>query len=69
MRLRINERVLEWAYKVNPVRELCYLTVCADGGFKPPSASKGNDRRLKSAAFSNGVNHRIIKSPAFYVTH
>jgi len=52
--------------EVNPVRELCSLTVCAgpirnkfsnwaDGGFKPPSPLSGNNRRLKSAAFSNGV--------------
>ena len=56
--------------EVNPVRELCSLTVCADpvrnlisngadGGFKPPSALSGNDRRLKSAAFSNGVNIKL----------
>ncbi len=41
--------------EVNPVREPCSLTVCADGSFKPPSALSGNNRRLKSAAFSNGV--------------
>ena len=42
--------------KVNPVRELRSLTVCANSGFfsegesasggKPPLASSGNDRRL-----------------------
>jgi len=41
---------------INPVRELYSLTAHADGGIKPPSASKGNGRRLKSAVFSNGIN-------------
>ncbi|MFH0771568.1 MAG: hypothetical protein V1933_03000 [Candidatus Omnitrophota bacterium] len=40
---------------VNPVRELHSLTVCAESGFRLPSVSSGNGRRLKSAVFSNGV--------------
>ena len=43
-------------FNVNPVRELRPLTVYADGGFKPSSALSSNNHRLKSVAFSNGVN-------------
>ena len=46
---------------VNPVRELRFLTSCADGGFKPPSTSSDDDRRLKSVAFSNGVNRKQVR--------
>ncbi len=48
---------METLESVNPVRELRPLTVCADDGIKPPSASIGNDHRLKLVAFSNGVNN------------
>ncbi|MFH0771970.1 MAG: PilZ domain-containing protein [Candidatus Omnitrophota bacterium] len=48
--------------EVNPVRELRSLTVCAEGGLIPPSASSGDDYRLKSVAFSNGVK-AIKESP------
>lgn len=54
-----------YPYPVNPVREIRFLMVSADGDFsakggfpsgeKPPSTSN-NDRRLESAVFSNGVN-------------
>ncbi len=54
---------------VNPVRELCSLTVCADGGIKPPSAVNGNDPRLKSVAFSNGVNIDFSLSASLYASH
>ncbi|MFA4880773.1 MAG: hypothetical protein WC650_04095 [Candidatus Doudnabacteria bacterium] len=54
------------APQVNPVREprsltqfrnlfLTGLTVCTDGGVKPSPTLSGNDHRLKSVAFSNGV--------------
>ena len=48
---------------VNPVRELHSLTVSADGGIKAPSALIGNNLRLKSEAFSNGVNKEGMKLP------
>ncbi len=48
--------------KVNPVRERRPLTVYADGGFKPLSASRGDDHRLKSGAFSNRVKLNRLDS-------
>ncbi|MDP2923588.1 MAG: alpha/beta hydrolase [Candidatus Omnitrophota bacterium] len=44
---------------VNPVRELRSLTVNADGGIEPPSASLFSPP-TSSVAFSNGVNIFII---------
>jgi len=44
----------------NPVRESHSLTICADSGIEPPSALIGNNRRLKSAAFSNGVKVEVL---------
>lgn len=46
--------------EVNPVRELRSLTACADDGFRPPSASSGNNHRLKSVVFSNGVKGECL---------
>ncbi len=40
----------------SPVREQNSLTAWADNDFKSPLALNSNDPRLKSAAFSNGVN-------------
>jgi len=40
---------------LNPVRESYSLTAFVDGSIRPPLASSGNNRRLKMAAFSNGV--------------
>jgi hypothetical protein len=54
--------------KVNPVRELRSLTVCANGGFKPPSALSLDNRRLKSAAFSNGVKTFFLINALFLTT-
>ncbi|OGC38828.1 hypothetical protein A2Y85_05325 [candidate division WOR-3 bacterium RBG_13_43_14] len=45
--------------KINPVRELRPLTGMRDGGIKPPSALYGNNNRLKSVVFSNGINSPI----------
>ncbi|MDP2929666.1 MAG: thiamine-phosphate kinase [Candidatus Omnitrophota bacterium] len=47
----------EPANSVNPVRELSG-SLTADADFKPPSALRDN-RRLKSEAFSNGVNNAL----------
>ena len=43
--------------KVHPVRKLRSLTSCAEYGLRlpSPSASNGNNHRLKSVSFSNGV--------------
>ena len=49
---------MESLESINPVRELRPLTGCADGSIiKPLPASIGNDHRLKSVDFSNGVNN------------
>jgi len=48
-------------YGINPVRELRPLTGMRDGGIKPPSALFGNNHRLKSMVFSNGINVRIAR--------
>lgn len=58
---------------VNPVRELLNssLTACADSGLELPVALCCNNRRLKSAVFSNGVNQRNLQAyfPVFSLEH
>ncbi len=41
---------------VNPARERRSPAVCADGRSMPPTASNGDDRRLKAADSFNGIN-------------
>ncbi len=52
--------------KVNPVRELRSLTVCADGGIKPPSVSLFSPP-TSSVAFSNGVNFLYVLSITSFI--
>jgi len=46
--------------RVNPVRELCSLTI-KDGGIEPPSLRNDLYHRQESVAFSNGVNTKIFE--------
>ncbi|OGC40687.1 hypothetical protein A2Y85_08165 [candidate division WOR-3 bacterium RBG_13_43_14] len=56
-------------FQINPVREILSLTGMRDGGIKPPSALFGNNRRLKSAVFSNGIKESIdFHDPKVYET-
>ncbi|MFA4880632.1 MAG: tRNA pseudouridine(13) synthase TruD [Candidatus Doudnabacteria bacterium] len=53
--------------KVNPVRELHSLTVPANGGIKPPSASISSPPPTSSVAFSNGV--KDLKLEGFFLNN